>query len=170
MTGMRWNEFESACPDLAAMARRRFEDEQIILLGTLRADGSPRISGVECDFVGTDLMTGMIWQSSKALDLLRDPRVTIHSLVPDKAHESENQGDIKLYGRAIEITDAGQKGHYEDAIEKRIQWRPPEPYHCFAFDIEHAGFVRFADSGRHVWSWHEGAGLEKRIIPESSPG
>ena len=33
----------------------------------------------------------------------------------------------------------------------------------------HARF-RFADGGRHVWTWQEGAGLEKRIIPESSPG
>ena len=166
---MRWDEFEAACPELAGLVRQRFEQEQIFLLGTLRADGTPRISGVECDFAGTDLMTSMIWQSAKARDLLRDQRMTIHSLVPDKAHESENQGDIKLYGRAIEIIDADVKRLYEGAIEKRINWRPPEPYHCFAFDIEHAAMVRFGEEGRHVWVWRAGADLTKRIIPESMP-
>jgi hypothetical protein len=166
---MRWIEFETACPELATVTRHRFEQQQIFLLGTLRADGTPRISGVECDFAGTDLMTGMIWQSAKALDLLRDQRMTIHSLVPDKAHESENEGDIKLYGRGIEITNPDEKVLYEDAIEKRIDWRPPEPYHCFAFDIDHAGMVRFGEGGRHVWTWRESTGLIKRTIPELGP-
>ncbi|MGH2602564.1 MAG: pyridoxamine 5'-phosphate oxidase family protein [Dehalococcoidia bacterium] len=120
---MRWGEFEQACPELAALARERFAREQIILLGTVRPDGSARISGVECDFVDGDLMTGMIWRSAKALDLLREDRVTIHSLVPDKAHESENQGDLKLYGRAVEIADPDHTRRYEDAIEARIDWR-----------------------------------------------
>lgn len=71
---MRWGEFEKSCPEFAGMIRERFEREQIFLLGTVRPDGSPRISGVECDFVDADLMIGMIWRSTKALDLLRDPR------------------------------------------------------------------------------------------------
>lgn len=163
---MRWDEFETACPELAAKARDRFAREQIILLGTVRPDGSARISGVECDFTDGELMTGMIWRSAKALDLLRDDRVTVHSLVPDKAHESENQGDIKLYGRAVEVSDPEQKRRYEDAIEARIDWRPPEPYHCFAFDLVRAGMVRFADDGRHVWTWRAGSALRKRVVPE----
>jgi hypothetical protein len=166
---MRWNEFESACPELADVIRRRFEQQQIFLLGTLRPDGTPRISGVECDFVDEDLMSGMIWQSTKALDLLRDERMTIHSLVPDKAHESENEGDLKLYGRAIEVTEPDRKHSYEDALEKRIDWRPPEPYHCFAFDIDHASLVRFAEGGRHVWAWRAGAKMTKRVMSDLGP-
>jgi hypothetical protein len=163
---MRWREFAEACPQLAAPVRERFEQEQIFLLGTLRPDGSPRISGVECDFVGDDLMTGMIWRSTKALDLLRDPRCTIHSLVPDKAHESTNQGDLKLYGRAVEITDPDHRRRYEDAIFARIDWRPPEPYHCFAFDLDRVGMVRFADGNRHVTTWRAGGALEQKVMPE----
>ena len=166
---MRWNKFESACPELADVVRRRFEQQQICLLGTLRPNGAPRISGVECDFVDDDLMSGMIWQSAKALDLLRDGRMTIHSLVPDKAHESENEGDLKLYGRAVEVTEPDRKHRYEEAIERRIDWRPGEPYHCFAFDIERAGLVRFGEGGRQVWTWRDGGRLTKRIIPEFGP-
>ncbi|MGH3727906.1 MAG: pyridoxamine 5'-phosphate oxidase family protein [Micromonosporaceae bacterium] len=162
---MRWTEFVRVCPDLGKAAQQRFEREQIFLLGTLRPDGSPRISGVECDFVGDDLMVGMIWQSAKARDLQRDSRYTIHSLVPDKAHESENQGDLKLYGRAVEILDPEHRRRYEDAIHARIDWRPPEPYHCFAFDILGAGMVRFVDSDRQVWSWRAGGEFVSRTLP-----
>jgi Pyridoxamine 5'-phosphate oxidase len=167
---MRWRDFAPACPELAALVRARFEREQILLLGTLRPDGSPRISAVECDFADGDLMTGMIWRSAKALDLIRDDRVTIHSLVPDKAHESENQGDLKLYGRAVQVTDPAGKRHYEDALHARIGWRPPEPYHCFAFDIEHAGMVRFTGNNREVHSWHVGGELTVRVQPVPGPG
>jgi Pyridoxamine 5'-phosphate oxidase len=162
---MRWIEFEQACPKLASMVRERFEREQIFLIGTLRPDGSPRISGVECDFVDGELCTSMIWQSIKALDLARDARVTIHSLVPDKAHESENQGDIKLYGRAVLVTEPAKRASYEVAIQARINWHPTEPYHCFAFDIERAGHVRFADGNRRVATWRAGGDLVEKIVP-----
>jgi hypothetical protein len=52
---MRWSEFAKSCPEFAGLIRERFERQQIFLLGTVRPDGSPRISGVECDFVGDDL-------------------------------------------------------------------------------------------------------------------
>lgn len=165
---MRWDEFTRAAPELAERARERFTAEQIFLLGTLRPDGSPRISGVECDFVDGELMTGMIWRSTKAQDLLRDPRCTIHSLVPDKAHEAENQGDIKLVARAVEVTDPARRRRYEDTIRIRIDWAPEEPYHCFAFDLERAGMVRFGDH-REVWSWRAGEAPRRRVIPVFGP-
>lgn len=151
------------------MARDRFERDQIFLLATLRPDGSPRISGVECDFVDGDLMTGMIWRSMKALDLRRDPRCAVHSLVPDKAHEADNQGDLKLSGRAVEVHDPVHKRRYEETLRARIDWAPSEPYHCFGFDLEWAGMVRFAEGHREVWSWHVGGALTRREIPEFGP-
>lgn len=161
---MRWSEFAKSCPEFAGLIRERFERQQIFLLGTVRPDGSPRISGVECDFVGDDLMTGMIWRSTKALDLLRDGRMTIHSLVPDKAHESDNDGDIKLYGLAVEVTDSDSKRRYEAALQARINWCPEEPYHCFVFDIDRAGLVRFKEDDRHVWTWRAGGELRRRVV------
>lgn len=166
---MRWSEFAEECPEFAVKVRKRFEKDQLFLIGTIRSDGSPRISGVECDFVGDDLMTSMIWQSAKAVDLLRDDRVTVHSLVGDKEHESEAQGDLKLYGRALAVDDQAQKRRYEAAIHARIDWHPDEPYHCFAFEIERAGFVRFVDQDREVWSWRTGEPLTKRTISAFGP-
>ncbi|MBX6356458.1 MAG: pyridoxamine 5'-phosphate oxidase family protein [Micromonosporaceae bacterium] len=106
---MRWCDFAAECPDLAGIAQEWIVDQHILLLGTLRADGSPRISALECDLVGGDLMIGMIWRSAKARDLLRDPRMTVHSLPPGKDNPG---GDLKLYGRALAV-EGERKRAYE---------------------------------------------------------
>jgi hypothetical protein len=55
----------------------RFEATGLGLLATLRADGSPRVSGLEPLFALGELWFGMMPESRKALDLLRDPRFAI---------------------------------------------------------------------------------------------
>jgi pyridoxamine 5'-phosphate oxidase-like protein len=158
---MRWCEFSRECPVLAELTAARFAADQLVLLGSLRPDGSPRISAVEPDIAAGELMVGMIPRSVKALDLRRDPRTTVHSWPPDK---EGRRGDIKLYGRAVEVTEAALKRAYEEAIFARTGWRPTEPYPCFAFDLESAGMVRFSDAGREVWSWQAGQELRRRFI------
>jgi hypothetical protein len=158
---MRWLEFTRACPELAELAADRFARDQLVLLGTVRPDGSPRISAVECDFAAGELMTGMIFRSVKARDLLRDPRATIHSWPPGKDNPD---GDVKLYGRLVEVTDPGLKRAYEEAIFARIKWRPKEPYNCFAVDVESAGFVRFVEDDEEIWAWRDGAPLTRRTV------
>jgi hypothetical protein len=159
---VNWHDFAAASPELATVAKDWIADKHIMLLGTLRADGSPRISAVECDLVGDELVTGMIWQSSKALDLERDPRLTVHSLPPGKDNPD---GDLKLYGRAV---PAGPelKRAYEDALDRRLDWRPPEPYHAFALDITEAGMVRFANGGREITSWRTGGATRRRFVKD----
>jgi len=123
---MRWAPFSQASPELAEIAREWLADRHIMLLGTLRPDGSPRISAVECDIVGDDLCTGMIWQSAKALDLLRDPRMTVHSLPPGKDNPA---GDLKLYGRAVAVDEPATKRAYEETLYARYRrcWLRPVP-------------------------------------------
>ena len=41
---MRWDAFVDACPEIGSMAEERFRTDELVMLGTLRADGSPRIS------------------------------------------------------------------------------------------------------------------------------
>ena len=159
---MRWAQFVQECPELAEIARSWIADRHILLLGTLRSDGTPRISAVECDLVGDDLCTGMIWQSVKALDLLRDPRMTVHSLPPGM---SNPEGDLKFYGTAVPIEGKG-KWFYERTLYARIQWQPSEPYHCFAYDFTSAALVRFRGGGRDLWLWREGAALHKVFRPD----
>jgi hypothetical protein len=70
---MRWKEFAEACPEFADPAADRFRKDELVMLGTLRRDGWPRISPCEVDVVAGHLFLGMMWRSPKALDLLRDP-------------------------------------------------------------------------------------------------
>jgi len=159
---VRWAAFARACPELAELARDWIADRHILLLGTIRPDGSPRISAVECDVVGDDLCSGMIWRSTKALDLERDPRMTVHSLPPGL---SNPEGDLKLYGAAVPVGPAGRRD-YERTLDARIGWSPSEPYHCFAYDIASAALVRFRDNGREAWRWREGGALRKSFRPD----
>ncbi len=71
-----WKELKRSDPGLAALGEERFERTGLVLIGTLRKNGWPRISPVEALIAGGHLYLGMMWQSRKALDLLRDPRCT----------------------------------------------------------------------------------------------
>jgi hypothetical protein len=155
---MRWDEFTAAVPDLSALGEERLRAKELCLVGTLRKNGWPRISPVEPEFVGGELMLGMMWQSPKALDLLRDPRLVIHSVVSER---SGTEGDFKLYGRAVDVQEPDRRAAYRAAIKARIDWEPPEPnFHLFAIDIDSAGFVTFAEP-RHGLAWDPSRGLRR---------
>jgi hypothetical protein len=152
---MRWAEFERAAPELASLGRARFERDQLALVGTLRSDGSPRISPVAPYFALGHLLLGMEWPTNKARDLLRDPRCTVHNVVadPDGA-----DGEFKLYGRALLVEDeAIVKGPSE------AWWhdRRPESYRVFSMDIGSAAFIGWdieADQ-MHLMRWSPADGL-----------
>jgi hypothetical protein len=55
---MRWDEFADRCPEIAGLARQRFVKDELVLLGTNRRDGSPRISPNEIDFAAGRLLLG----------------------------------------------------------------------------------------------------------------
>jgi hypothetical protein len=149
---MRWSEFAAACPELATLGEERFGRHELMLLGTLRKNGWPRISPVELDFVDGELLVGMMWRSPKALDLLRDPRFVAHSVVTNRSGE---------YGRAGEVEDPDRRAAYRAAIKARIDWEPAEPnYHLFALGVESAGFVIFGDE-RYSLAWDPARGLRR---------
>jgi hypothetical protein len=111
-------------------------------------------------------MLGMMWRSKKALDLLRDPRIT---LATPQSHHDAPVGDLKLYGTAIEIKDRERKRALEDAQEAVINWRPSEPYHAFTVDLERAGFISFAKD-RRMLRWTRPSGLEVLRHPDAGQG
>ena len=45
----------------------------------------------------------MSYRSRKALDLLRDPRITVQSIVRNK---DGTEGEVKLYGRSEDVQSA----------------------------------------------------------------
>jgi hypothetical protein len=148
-----WGRFESDAGPLADMARARFEDDGLILLGTLRRGGGPRISPVEPLILDGSLYLGMMWRSMKALDLRRDERCVVHSIVTTTTGA---EGDVKVYGRAVEITDDAERDRYGAALLAKIGWRPEGDFHLFALDIDEVGYFRVEGTVHRVWHWRPG--------------
>lgn len=98
-----WDEIEQAAPELAARVRRLFDAGRHKTIATLRADGSPRISGIECEFEGGELRFGSMTGSRKGADLARDPRFALHgpTFHPEEGKEADWPGEAKIAGRAV---------------------------------------------------------------------
>jgi hypothetical protein len=129
-----WGELEAVAPELARIGKQRLDASRVAMLGTLRKDGSPRISPVEPYFVDGRLLFGaMVW-SLKAQDLRRDPRCVLHSVVtaPDAG-----EPELKLYGRALEADERAR------AACRSGWWvgRPPDAVAVRSLDIEVATLI-----------------------------
>ena len=98
-----WKAIEDAEPELAARVRELFDAGRHKTIATLRADGSPRISGIECEFADGDLRFGSMTGARKGADLERDARFALHgpTFHPVEGKESEWPGEAKVAGRAI---------------------------------------------------------------------
>lgn len=145
-----WGEFRAADPAFATQCEERVDGVGLVLVGTLRRNGWPRISPVEPLITDGSLYLGMMWQSKKALDLLADPRCVVHSTVTDKGG---TDGDVKIYGRAVDIVDPDERERYGVALDDRIGWRPEGDFHLFAVDIDEVGYFRVVGDGHEVRHW-----------------
>jgi hypothetical protein len=98
-----WSEVESAEPAFAARVRALLDAEKHKTIATLRADGGPRISGIEVQFADGELTFGSMSKARKGADLRRDPRFALHSasVAPAKGQEAEWAGDAKVAGLAV---------------------------------------------------------------------
>ena len=153
---MRWDTFIQTCPEIAELAEARFRADELVLLGTIRADGSARISPCEVDFAEGRLLLGMMWRSKKALDLQRDSRIALHSVPSDRMNAG---GDVKLYGRVVDERDSDVRAAFRETILARIDWAPDEPeYHLFSLDVEEAAYTVFGE-GSQALTWTPGSGL-----------
>jgi hypothetical protein len=93
-----WRQFCDAAPELAEVVRSRFAANLHHVVGTIRTDGSPRLSGSEVPIDGEHVRLGMMAGSQKLRDLERDPRVEIHSAPLDpELHD----GDARIRGRVV---------------------------------------------------------------------
>ncbi|HEX4733804.1 MAG TPA: pyridoxamine 5'-phosphate oxidase family protein [Thermoleophilaceae bacterium] len=142
-----WAEFEAEAPDLAARAHAYMEAHKHKTLATLRKDGSPRISGTECDITDGELQFGAMWRGVKALDLLRDPRFALHTGSDDPPGW---QGDAKVAGTVREeVVQSEEHGGQ---------------YHLFKCDLAEVVVVGLNSERTKMTidSWHEGRGLQQK--------
>jgi hypothetical protein len=162
---VNWGDFAAAAPELAELGRAGFSVQNLSLVGTLRADGWPRISANEVYFVDGELLLGMMRASRKSRDLERDPRRTV--MTPQCDREAK-AGDFKLYGRAAPVTDPALRERYNQAIFAAIGWRPEEPYPLFTVDIDSAIFISFGEDHR-LLRWRPERGVERLRHPDDDP-
>jgi pyridoxamine 5'-phosphate oxidase-like protein len=98
-----WRAFEEVEPEFAQRVRALFDAHRHKTIATLRADGSPRISGIEAVFEDGQLVFHSMSHARKGADLHRDPRFALHSATVDPVEGSAAQwpGEAKISGRAI---------------------------------------------------------------------
>jgi len=158
---VNWQQFSESAPELAQLFSERLDKTGLALIGTIRKDGTPRISPLEVDVFEDHLLLGMMWQSKKALDLMRDQRCLVHSVVSDK---DGSEGEVKLRGRAVDVADEGLRERSAQHTFDTTGWRPEEPYHLFSFDIEEAAYIKYhSESGdQTVKRWRAGGKEQSR--------
>jgi len=100
-----WRDVERSEPEFAQCVRALFDAHRHKTIATVRADGSPRISGIEAVFEDGELVMGSMPNSRKGADLRRDPRFALHSATVDPVEGSEAQwpGEAKISGRVIAV-------------------------------------------------------------------
>ena len=104
-----WSDLERAKPEFAARVQALFDARRHKTIATIRADGSPRISGIEAAFENGELTFGSMPHARKGEDLRRDPRFALHSATIDPVDgaEAEWPGEAKISGRAVPVASAG---------------------------------------------------------------
>jgi hypothetical protein len=139
-----WKHVCADAPDFAARVEPALRRNKHLTMATLRADGSPRISGTELEVSDGDLWLGSMPKARKARDLLRDPRVAIHGPTADPPDDAKGWlGEAKVSGRAVEVAGDGSS-------------------HRFRIDISEVVFTHLNDAGDRlvIEAWHPGRGVE----------
>ena len=134
-----WLEVEADAPQFAARVRELFQARKHKTMATLRADGAPRISGIETQ-IGEHLTFGSMAGSRKLVDLARDPRLALHSpsVDPPEGDPGAWVGEAKISGRAVPTADG------------------------FRVDITEVALT-YLDGGLVIESWHPGRGHVRRV-------
>ena len=84
----------------------------------------------------------------------------MHSVTCDRMG---TDGDLKIYGRMVDVHEPELRRAYQAAIKARIDWQPDEPeFHLFSLDVESAGFTIF---GRRTARWRGTPGAGLRRLP-----
>jgi len=98
---LTWAQFAHARPDLAEAGGRLLYQSGVGLafLGTIRADGGPRLHPI-CPLLTDDALLGFLQPSPKRQDLHGDGRYALHSFPADA-----NEDAFYLSGRAVPVHD-----------------------------------------------------------------
>jgi hypothetical protein len=139
-----WKTFAQQAPELAAFGEARFRSG-VAYLGTLRADGGPRVHPVT-PIIGEQLFLFMEPTSPKGQDLQRDARYTLHCSVEDS---SGGGGEFYVRGQAALTDDPLIR---EQAV-RASSYVPQERYILFILSIEFAFMNTYVDGKPSPRRW-----------------
>jgi hypothetical protein len=167
---MRWADVEAQQPRLAELGRQRLAEPGVVLVGTVRKDGTARISAVEPFFWRGDLWLPMLLDSFKAKDLVRDPRILVHNIVTSR--DGTTEGEFMLRGRALLEHDPRVEEEIAAEIARRLPWRPePGKFHLFRVEIEEVASIRWGDhNDQYLTTWPPGREQLRRGTSATSLG
>lgn len=157
-----WSTFEAAEPELAGRARAILTSTTNCVLGTLRADGSPRLSGIDPFFLDGELHLGSMPNARKGADLRRDPRLSLHAVPWESRRLREGaddpgEADAKLTGRAVAIPhDEAMRIMTAYFAERGID--APAEGDLFRIELDAVVTVSVADDQLVIDRWSEAGG------------
>jgi hypothetical protein len=165
---VRWEDVDQQAPELATVMHERLIAPGVLLVATIRRDGTPRVSPVEPLLLDGDLWLSMMWQSLKATDLLHDNRILVHSITTTR---EGGEGEIKVRATAVPVGDPTLRSRYCDAVAV-LGWRPEEPhFHLFRIDIADVTLIRYAPTGdQYVARWPSRTEFVRRETSPTSVG
>lgn len=144
-----WNDFEREEPAFAARVRALFDTRKHKTIATLRADGSPRISGIEVEFADGELSFGSMPGARKGADLVRDARFALHSptVDPPEGEPTGWIGEAKVAGRAVLV------GELEGEMAGQL----------FRADLGEVALTKLTDAGDRlqIEVWRPGGPLRR---------
>jgi len=165
-----WTDFEQAEPELAQRARSIISATTNCVLATIRADGSPRVSGIDPFFRDGELWIGSMPSSRKGADLARDPRIALHGIPWESRRvkegaEDPGDGDVKVTGRALKLGDDAASARIlsEYFAELGVD-EPAEGGDLYTIDLATVVVISVADDQLVVdrWSAQDGRKVVKR--------
>ena len=139
-----WAEFAQQAPELARFGETRFRSS-VAYLGTLRADGGPRVHPVT-PILGEQLFLFMEPTSPKGKDLQRDARYTLHCSVENS---DGGEGEFYVRGRARLIDDPLIRAQAVQAAP----YAPQDRYLLFLLSIEFAFMNTYGDGEPSSKRW-----------------
>ncbi|WP_067864111.1 pyridoxamine 5'-phosphate oxidase family protein [Nocardia shimofusensis] len=156
-----WKRFVEEAPKISSVFTRRHQATgNLCMLGTVRADGSPRISPVEPRIFEDMLVIVGMPGTRKFADLARDPRFCLHTATVDTM---VTEGDAKLFGAVSDLPDPAVHGRFAQALfdENGFDLRGQEFDHFYIADLTTASCVEVGDE-LMITIWKPGAG--ERVV------
>ena len=153
----RWQDVVDSEPEFARAVQTIFDAGKHKTLATLRKNRGPRISGIEMQLSGGEAWVGMMPNSQKLADVLRDPRIALHSPSeepPDDPQRGDEwSGDAKVSGRVI-VMDAPMRESLGAAADQAGTY--------FTIDIDEVVLTRVGTPADHlvVQLWRPGRPLK----------